>query len=120
MQLPSSAGLTNPYPMFKGCSIEELVMLAVMNFGVATVVHVVIGLVLIATTDIGFLYLRIGSIFMLILAFGIYWWGVIPWFARLKKGKPNNFWRLTLAHKFGTGGYKRHRGFWDIRRKFKA
>jgi conjugative transfer region protein (TIGR03750 family) len=115
MKEPSSKGLTHAYPMFKGCSIEEIGMLLAVCVAAVFSIHVLISLFLCFTTSVAWFYFRFGLIGVVLLSALSLRFIAIPYFARAKKGKPNNFWRLGLAKKFNTGLQSRRTGYWDTR-----
>lgn len=115
MKTPSSKGLTHAYPMFKGCSIEEIGMLLLVCIAIVLGIHVLITLLLVFSTHIAWDYFRFGLIGVVLIAALALRFIAIPWFASKKKGKPNNFWRLGLAKKFNSGLQLRRTGFWDTR-----
>lgn len=110
---PRSRYLTHAYPMWRGCTLKELMLL---GGGILASFSVMIALSSLCFSFWGLLAV-VGV--CVVSAYPLGWW-VLKRFAAYKKGKPPHFVMLDIAKRLGLGQTLRlsRVGAWETRRTF--
>ena len=106
-----SLHLTHPYPMWEGCTFQEMILLSV------TVIIGLIGCALLGSLFMGnFRAWLLGMVILIYPCIKI----AAKQLAKFKRGKPHHYVLLSLGKRFGLhkDKYFNHSGAFDTRRTF--